>query len=51
MVSDGGDRMCGSLEVLTPFLQCQDYCKELTIIDIVVSLGGGEGMRVVNTRV
>ena len=39
MVCDDGDRMCGSLKVLMPFLQGKDYCKEFTIIDVVVALG------------
>ena len=51
MVGDDGNRMCGFLEILIPFLQCQDHCKEFAIIDIVVSLGGGEGVEVVSTGV
>ena len=39
MVGNDGDGVCGSLEVLTPFLQGEDYCKEFTIIDVVVVLG------------
>ena len=39
VVGDDGDRMCGSLEVLTPFLQGENYCKKFMIIDVVVALG------------
>ena len=35
--SDDGDRMRGFLDVLFPFLQCKDYGKEFTIIDVIVS--------------
>ena len=40
MVGDDGDGMCSPLEILASFLQCQDYCKEFTIIDVIVVLGG-----------
>ena len=38
MVGDDGDRMGGSLDILLPFFQCEDYGKEFSIIDVVVSL-------------
>ena len=43
VVSDGGDRMHGPLEILAPFFQCQDYHKKFTVIDVIVLLGVGEG--------
>ena len=42
MVGDNSDGMCGSLEILTPFLQCQDYCEEFLVINVIVALGRGE---------
>ena len=44
---DDGDRMYGPLEILMPFLQCQDYCKVFMVIDAIVLLGGCKGMEVV----
>ena len=38
MVSDNGDRMRGSLDILFPFFECEDYSKEFAIIDVIVSL-------------
>ena len=49
MVGDDGDIVCSSLEILTPFFQCQIYCKKFTVIDIIVSCSKGEGMRKVST--
>ena len=45
MVGDDGDRVCNSLKILA------DYCKKLTIIDVIVLLGGGEGVGEVSTGV
>ena len=45
MVGDDGDRMCSPLKILVPFLQGQYYCKEFMIIDVIVVLGGGKGVR------
>ena len=45
MVGDNGDGVRGPLEVLAPFFQSQDYCKKFAIIDVVVALGEGKGVR------
>ena len=45
MVSDDGDGVHSSLEILTPFLQGHNYCKEFAVIDVVVVLSGGKGAR------
>ena len=37
VVSDDGDRMGDSLDILLPFLQCEDHGKEFSIIDVIVS--------------
>ena len=42
MVSDDGDGVCSSLEILMPFFQCQDYHEEFPVIDVIVALGRGE---------
>ena len=39
MVGNDGDRVCGPLEVLAPFLQSEDYSEEFSIVDVVVVLG------------
>ena len=51
MICDDGDRVCGSLEILAPFLQGQDYSEEFPVVDVVVALGGREGVREVGTWV
>ena len=51
MVGDNGDGMCGSLEILMPFLQGQYYHKEFMIVDVIVVLGGGKDAREVCTGV
>ena len=43
MVSDDGDWVCCSLEVLMPFFQCQNHCEEFLVVDVIVALGRGEG--------
>ena len=50
VVSDDGDRMGGSLDILFPFLQCEDYSKEFMIIDVVVLLGRDKCLGEIYTR-
>ena len=39
MVGDDDDGVCGSLEILAPFFQSENYSKEFPVIDVVVVLG------------
>ena len=50
VVSDDGDRMRCTLNVLTPFSESKDDCKEFAVINIVVSFGWEESTREVGTR-
>ena len=50
MVGDDGDRMGGSLDVLFPFFQCEDYSKEFSIIDVVVSFGRNKCLGEIGAR-
>ena len=50
VVSDDGNRMGGSLDVLFPFLQCEDSGKEFTIIDVIVSFSGNKCFGEISTR-
>ena len=40
VVSNDGDQMGGSLNVLFPFFQCKDYGKKFAIIDVIVAFSG-----------
>ena len=37
MISDNSDRMGHALNILTPFSESKDDCKEFPIVDVVVS--------------
>ena len=45
MVGDDGNRVGCSLNVLTPFGESKNDCKEFSVIDVIVLFGGEEGMR------
>ena len=45
MISEDRDRVSGPLQILFPFSKGEDNGKEFLIIDIVVALGQGEGLR------
>ena len=51
VISDDGDWMGGTLNVLSPFGESKDDCEEFPVIDIVVSVGRKESMREVCARV
>ena len=51
VVGDDGDEMGGSLDVLFPFLQCENDGKEFTIVDVIVSFSGNEGLGEIGTWV
>ena len=44
MIGEDGDGVRSPLQVLFPFHKSKDYGEELSIIDIVVVLGQGEGL-------
>ena len=50
VVSDDGDRMRGSLNILFPFFQCEDDSKEFVIIDVIVSFGRDKCLGEIGTR-
>ena len=39
MVGDDRDGVCGSLEILMPFFQSEDYSQEFPVVDVIVALG------------
>ena len=45
MVGDDGNRVGGSLNILTPFGKGKNDCKEFSVIDIIIMFGGEEGTR------
>ena len=51
MVGEDGDRVRSSLQVLFLFHKSKDNGEELSIIDVVVALGRGEGLGKVSTGV
>ena len=51
VVSEDRDRVRSSLQVLFPFDKCKDNGEELSIIYVVVALGGGEGLGKVSAGV
>ena len=51
MVGDDGDRVGCPLNILTPFRESKDHCKQFPVIDVIVSFGGKEGAREVGTGV
>ena len=50
MVCDHHYRVFSSSEGMLPFLQSLDDSEKLSIIDIVISFCGGEGGRMIGTR-
>jgi len=48
--SDDGDRVFRASEILASLFECPYDCKEFVIIDIVISLGRSEGLRVIGTE-
>ena len=44
VVSDDRNRVWGALEVLLPFREGKDDCKEFFVVDIVVTLGWEESL-------
>ena len=51
MVGEDLYRKGGAMEVVAPRFQGMNDGEEFTVIDIVVTLGGGEGLREVGARV
>ena len=51
MISEDGDGVRGSLQVLFPFFKSKDNGEELSIIYVVVALGRGEGLGKVSAGV
>ena len=51
MVGKEGDRMVGSLEVVSPVVESMNYSEQFPIVDIVVSFSGGEGLGKIGARV
>ena len=45
MVSDDGDGVRCSLNILTPFCEGKDDCEQFLVIDVVVPFGRKEGAR------
>ena len=45
MVGDDSDRMRGSLDVLFPFVQCEDDSKEFSIVDVIVPFSRNKRLR------
>ena len=50
VIGDDGNRMRCTLNVLSPFSERKDDCKEFAVIDVVVLFGRAESMREVGTR-
>ena len=51
MVGEKGDGMRSSLEVVAPMVKGVDNSKQLSIVNIVVAFGRGEGLGEVSARV
>ena len=51
VVGEDLHRERGTVKIVAPGLQGTKYCKEFAVVDVVVALGGGEGLREVGTRV
>ena len=49
MVCDDGDRVRCSLNVLMPFCESKNDCKQFSVIDIIILFGREEGTREVGT--
>ena len=45
MIGDDGDRMRRSLDVLFPFVQCEDDGKEFPIVDVIVPFSRNKRFR------
>ena len=50
VIGDDGDRMGCTLNVLTPFSEGKDNCKEFPIVDVIVSFGREKSARKVGAR-
>ena len=50
MIGEKGDGIGGSLEVVVPMVKGMDNSEQLSIINIVVAFGRGEGLREISTR-
>ena len=51
VIGDDGNRMRCTLNVLTPFSESKNDCKEFAVIDVVVSFSWEESTREVGARV
>ena len=51
MVGDDGDRVFSSLQILAPFFKCKNDRKQFPVVNVVISLGRGEGAGEVGARV
>ena len=51
MVGEKGDGMRGSLEVVAPMVKGVDNGEQLSIVNIVVAFGKGEGLGEISARV
>ena len=51
MISEDGDGVRSPLQVLFPFSKSEDNHKEFPIIDVIVTLGQGEGLGKVSAGV
>ena len=51
MVSENGDGVRSSMEILFPFCKSEDDSKEFLITDVIVAFGHGEGLGKVGTGV
>ena len=49
MVGNDSDRMRSSLDVLFPFVQCEDNGKEFPIVDVVVPFSRNKRLREIGT--
>ena len=45
MVSDDGNRVGCSLNILTPFSESENDCKKFSVIDVIVPFGGEKSAR------
>ena len=51
MVGDNGNRVGRSLNILAPFGESEDDCKQFVVIDVIVSFGREEGSREISAGV
>ena len=50
MIGEESDRVTGALEVVAPMIQSMDDCKQLVIVDVIVTFGRGECCRNISTQ-